>query len=52
MKFSKRKDGTDNVSLDVFLGKADTEETRTTGIYWSLGTSMALLAYLGWFTVL
>ena len=51
MKFSKRKDGTDNVSLDVFLGKADHEKDNSTAISWSLATSVILLAYVGWFTV-
>lgn len=51
MKFSKRKDGTDNVSLDVFLGKADHEKDNTTAVTWSLATSVILLAYVGWFTV-
>ena len=52
MKFSKRKDGTNNVSLDVFLGKADQEQTVTTMAYWMILTGFAILAYVGWFSVL
>ncbi len=51
MKFSKRKDGTDNVSLDVFLGNADHEKDNTTAVTLSLATSVILMAYVGWFTV-
>ena len=52
-KFSEKQDtGKTQISMSIFIGKADNQRNILDPLLWQAITASLLLAYVGWFTVL